>query len=384
MRSGRTIIVSGMVAANPWQGGATWAVLQYVLGFRKLGDEVCLLEPIPEKDLQPRGCGLADSDNAAYFGKVMQDFDLGARAALLVSGTQESYGLSYSSVEKVMKHADVLINISGMLTDERLLKAVPIRVYLDLDPAFSQLWNSAEGIDMRYAGHTHYVTIGLNIGEADCPVPTCGLGWLKTLQPVCLDRWPVAADQAARAFTTVGNWRGYGSITHEGVQYGQKAHSVRQLLEVPKLTAERITPALAIHPGETEDLARLRQHGWELLDPAQVARTPADYRTFIQESKAEFGICKSGYAVSRCGWFSDRSVCYLASGRPVIAQNTGFDRHMPCGKGLLAFANAEEAVAAITSVNGDYEGHRRAARQIAEEYFDSNKVLGGLLARVGA
>lgn len=380
-----------MVAATPWQGGATWAVLQYVLGFQRLGHEVCLVEPIAGKDLAPIVAPLSQSENAQYFKDLLERFGLAGKAALLLGGSRETVGLSYSELEQVAGRADILINISGMLTDARLLARIPIRVYLDLDPAFNQLWSAVQNIDMRFANHTHHVTIGLNLGDSDCPVPTCGLNWLKTLQPVCLDHWPVAngvgsnsTNPGPGAFTTIGHWRGYGSISHQGVRYGQKAHSLRQFLDLPKLVPETFRLALAIHPAETEDLARLKDSGWELADPAQVARTPRDYHDFIRSSKAEFGVCKSGYALSRCGWFSDRSACYLASGRPVVAQDTGFDRHLPCGQGLLAFENTAQAVAAITSINADYPSHCAAARRIAEEYFDSDKVLRRLLNLVGA
>ena len=141
--------------------------------------------------------------------------------------------------------------------------------------------------------------------------------------------------------------------------------------------------ALAIHPGESKDLAALKENGWQLLDPAQVAATPASYQQFIQGSKAEFGIAKSGYVASRCGWFSDRSVCYLASGRPVLAQETGFSRFLPTGAGLFAFQTADDVLAAIEEVNADYPRHARAARTLAEEFFDSDKVLSRLLERIG-
>jgi hypothetical protein len=299
-----------------------------------------------------------------------------------LAGSRSTVGLSYARLCDIAGEADLLINISGMLADENLLQKIPVRVYLDVDPAFIQLWH-AQGIDMRFAGHTHFVTIGQAIGEADCPVPTCGLSWITTPQPIVLAHWPVAERIVYDGLTTVGNWRGYGSVEHEGVFYGQKAHSLRQYMTLPRLTAERFLPALSIHPGETADLAALAENGWQLLDPARVAGTPAAYRQFIQESKAEFGIAKSGYVVSRCGWFSDRSVCYLASGRPVIAQETGFSRFLPTGAGLFAFSNPEEALAVIDEMNRDYAHHSRSARGIAEEHFASDKVLSQLLRNLG-
>src|SRR3712207_1457565 len=162
-----------------------------------------------------------------------------------------------------------------MLADPELTGPVPVRVYLDLDPAFTQLWHAAQGIDMRFAGHTHFVTIGQAIGQPDCPVPACGLPWIRTLQPVVLAYWPVAGRISSDALTTVANWRGYGSIEYEGIFYGQKAHALRQFISLPTLAEEQFMLALAIHPEERKDLAALARNGWRLLDPMEVAHSPA-------------------------------------------------------------------------------------------------------------
>ena len=372
-----------MIAAD-LQGGATWAVLQYLLGLKRLGHDVCFVEPLPEAKLRPDGIPMPHSANAAYFRQVMADFELERSSALLLTGTQETVGLPYAQIREAARRADLLINISGMLTDEELTGRIPVRVYLDLDPAFNQLWHAMQGIDMRFAGHTHWVTVGLAIGQPECSVPTCGLPWITTLQPVVLAHWPVAERISYNALTTVANWRGYGSIDYGGVFYGQKAHSLRQFIALPTLADEQFVLALAIHPDETRDLEALERNGWRLLDPAEVAHTPRSYREFIQGSKAEFGIAKSGYVAARCGWFSDRSVCYLASGRPVIAQETGFSRFLPTGAGLFAFETIDEVLAAIEALRCDYARPARSARAIAEEYFDSDNVLARLLRHIGA
>ena len=371
-----------MVAGDPWQGGATWAVLQYVLGLRQLGHEVYLVEPLGPKAIRPAGGRLGSSENAAYFGKVMADLGLDSNAALLLAGTKETVGLGYEQLSNISKSADLLLNISGMLGEAELVSHVPVRVYLDLDPAFNQLWNAVQGIDMRFGGHTHFVTIGQAIGDPRCTVPSCGLDWLKTFQPVVLDQWPVAGQIRHDALTTIANWRGYGSIEHNGRHYGQKVHSLRQYISLPTLTDERFLLALAIHPDETKDLAALSANGWRLAAPGKVACDPASYRQFIQGSKAEFGIAKSGYVVSGCGWFSDRSACYLASGRPVIAQDTGFSRFLPTGEGLFAFNSTEAVLEGVNRLRADYAKHARRARAIAEEFFDSRKVLTRLLEQV--
>ena len=362
------ILVSGMVAGDPFQGGATWAVAQYVLGFRRLGHDVVVVEPVDR----------VDARIARYFEHVRGSFELDA--ALLVRGTRTTAGIPYGALRAFARDADVLVNISGMLRDPALLEPIPVRVYLDLDPAFNQLWHEQEALDVGFDGHTHFVTVGTAVDTTECDVPTAGHGWLSTLPPVVLDRWPPADGIVHDALTTVGNWRSYGSLTRDGVLYGQKAHSLRGLIDLPARTDERFLLALAIHPDESADLSALAENGWQLADPADAAGTPEAYRRFVRGSRAELAVAKSGYVVSRCGWFSDRSACYLASGRPVLAQDTGFGRALPTGEGLLAFETVDEALAGIEELRSDYSRHRGAARAIAEEHLDSDGVLDRLLA----
>jgi hypothetical protein len=364
-----------MIAATPGQGGATWAVLQYVLGLRRLGFDTHFVEPVSE----PAGL---HADTLRYVEAVMAQFGLGDRWALVPSGGGDPIGMSRAELRDLARRSDLLLSVSGMLLDPDVLDAVPVRAYLDLDPAFTQLWHGVEGVDMRLDAHTHFVTIADAIGQPECPIPTCDREWLPTLPPVVLNEWPVARRLEGRALTTVGHWRSYGSIHHDGVHYGQKVHSLRTVIDLPKRAPVRLEPALAIHPDEVEDLAGLAENGWKVLDPAEVAATPNEYRRFVQGSWAEFGLAKLGYVVSDSGWFSDRSACYLASGRPVIAQNTGFGRRLPVGEGLLAFSSADDVIAATAELERDYERHRAAARQIAVEHLDSDHVLGRLVERL--
>jgi hypothetical protein len=380
------ILFSGMIAGDPWQGGATWAVLQYVLGLKRLGHDVLFVEPIKQQSIRPHGAALKQSDNAAYFRRVVEEFALTDRAALLMEGTKQTVGIAYDELLTMASGAEMLINVSGMLSDERIISRIARRVYLDLDPAFIQMWHAIQNIDMRFDAHNHFVTVGGAIGDEGCAIPTCGRQWIKTLQPVVLEHWPAVGltePPARDAWTTIGNWRGYGSIEHDGVMYGQKAHSLRKLIDLPKRTGEKIELALAIDAGEVKDLAALAENRWTLLDPRTVARTAADYRRFIQQSKGEFGVAKSGYVLSRSGWFSDRSACYLASARPVVAQDTGFSRLLPHGEGLMAFDDAQQAAEMMDVIARDYGRHCRAARALAEEYFDSDRVLMTLLDAVG-
>src|SRR5206468_3114890 len=204
------------------------------------------------------------------------------------------------------------------------------------------------------------------------PFDSCGLEWIPTLPPVVLEWWPPAGSIERDALTTVGNWRSYGPIEHDGIRYGLKAHSLRRLLDLPEASGERFELALDIDPGETRDLEALAQHGWHVVDPRAVAGTPSTYSDFVRSSRGELGIAKEGYVVSRSGWFSDRSACYLASGRPVLAQETGFSRYLPTGEGLLSFETLEQAAAGVEELERDHALHSRRARELAVEHFDSD------------
>ena len=365
------IVVAGMVAGDPRQGGATWAVLQYAEGLSALGHEVLVIEPVAPEALAPGGAV------AAYFRSLRL---LAGRSALLSRGGEETLGLPYGRLLDFAREADLLLNLSGLLRDERLLAAVPVRAFVDLDPGFNQVWGE-QGFDLGLDRHTHCVSVGTRIGAADCPIPTLGREWIPTLPPVALAHWPLA-EGPGRAWTSVGNWRSYGSPTHAGLRYGQRAHSLRDLAVLPRRSAAGFELALAIHPDETADLELLAANGWHLVDPAAVAGTPEAYAEFVRGSRGELGIAKQGYVASSSGWFSDRSACYLASGRPVVAQDTGFGAALPTGVGLLAYDDVDGAAAAVEAVEGSLAAHRRAARELAVEHLDAARILPVLLDRL--
>lgn len=367
------ILLAGMVAGDPRQGGASWAVLQYVAGFRSLGHEVLLVEPMAagRLDLDPR--------ISSYFEGLPI---LGGGAALLEKGGGRTVGLAYEQLVEFAAEADLLVNISGMLRDERLLERIPVRAFLDLDPGFNQVWHET-GSDMGLDLHTDFLTVGQRVGDEGCPVPTCGRNWLHTLPPVSLEHWPFCSEAATDgAFTSIGHWRSYGSIEHDGIHYGQRAHSLRRLIDLPRRTDVPLRLAVGIHEDETADLTALRSNGWELVDPFEVAATPDLYAGFIRASRGELCVAKAGYVDSGSGWFSDRSACYLASGRPVVAQETGFDVSLPLGEGLLGFSTAAEAADALSQVESQPARHAAAARDLAEEHLDASKVLAQMLDRL--
>lgn len=383
VRGPRSILVSGMTASVPGQGGATWAVLQYVLGLLRAGYDVHLLEEM--RGDAPPGVPFFRTPAASYFRQVMRRFGLECRATLVDAGSGDSIGLDRDALRARIDRTEVLLNLSGTLATPAWTEAIPIRVYLDLDPAFTQVWAEEGALDLRSGMHTHFATVGLELGRPGCPIPTCGVDWIPTLPPVCLEEWPVSRlDPPRNAWTTVAHWRAYGSVEWGGEHWGQKAHAVRRLIDLPGRAPDSVEIALGIHPDEAEDLEALRAGGWRLLDPRVEAGDPVRYRRFVSESTAELGIAKAGYVDSRSGWFSDRSACYLAAGRPVVAHDTGFSAHLPTDVGLLAFDTLDGAVEAMVQVRADYERHRRAARSVAERFLSAHRVLPRLLREVDA
>jgi hypothetical protein len=380
---GLRIVVGGAFARAPANGGLAWMVLQYVLGLRRLGHEVLLVERLSADELTPRGTPLAESDNARWFFSVAGAYSV-VPAAVLLDGATESAGLSRDELRAWANGADLLLDIAGGLSGVAELEGVGRRLYLDVDPGFTQLWQEEEGIDMRLGGYDAYATVGLGFDRPGRTVPDCGRDWIPTPPPVVLEEWPWSDTPERFDYTTIANFRGYGSITANGRFYGQKAHSLRRIVELPRRSGRRFTLALAIDPAERNDLEALRENGWRLVLPSAVAASPADYRRFVRTSRGELGVAKSGYVEGRCGWFSDRSVCYLASGRPVMAQDTGFRELLPVGEGLFAWDDIDGIEAALEALDADYGRERRAARALAEEYFDSDRVLPALLDRIGA
>jgi hypothetical protein len=380
-----TIVIAGSLAQRPFIGGHTWVFLQYLLGFRRLGWEVLFVDRLePGMCVGERGepSSFEDSANLRYLADVMERFDLGESWSVLYDGGREVAGVDRDDVIERTARSALLINVMGFLEDEEILGAAPVRAFLDIDPGFGQIWKALELHDL-FRGHDRFLTVGGRIGSADCEVPTVGLDWIPVKPPVELAEWPAQPDRGSR-FTTVASWRGaFGPLEYEGRTLGLRVHEFRRFLELPELASADFELALDIHEAETDDLSALRGHGWELADPRQAAGDPWRYRQYIQGSEAELMIAKNLYVETHSGWFSDRSACYLASGRPVLAQDTGLNGLLPTGEGLVTFSTLEEAVAGVAEVEGDYERHSRAAREIAEEHFAAAKVLPRLLDEVG-
>jgi hypothetical protein len=322
------------------------------------------------------------SVNYRYVLDVLKSFGLEDDYVLIGSDGESLIGMSRPRLLERVRDSAFLLNVMGFLRDEEILGRAPRRVFLDIDPGFGQLWDELD-LHHPFEGHESHVTIGLNIGHPDCLIPTCGLDWITTPQPVILEWWPPAKVRG-ESFTTIASWRGdYGPLEFQGTTYGLRVHQFRRFVDLPGLTRQRFELALAIHPDERKDLTLLSEKGWALVDPQIVAGDPLSYRSYIGHSRGEFLVAKDLYVKTQGGWLSDRSLCYLASGKPVLAQETGFSNRFPTGEGLLTYSTIEEAISGIEEISRRPDFHARAARALAEEYFDSEKVLSRLLGRLG-
>lgn len=381
----KCIMISGAIAGHPLCGaGNAWAFLQYVLGFRKLGFDVYYVEQFnPDQAINDswQRTDFNASANVRFFREVMTQFNLTDKSALLASEGAGSVGLPRAKIEEIAPDMDLLINLSGHLQIESILRAVRRRMYIDLDPGYTQIWHEQYGVDMNMRDHDVYITVGLNLGEPDCPFPTCGIRWQKSLPPVVIDEW-VTTQPPRNVYSTVAEWRGFSPIEWRGTWYNQKADEFKRIIDLPRRVAVPLELCLFIHPDES-DRAELERYGWELASPTVHAVTIDAYRNYITGSRGEFTAVKQGYAAGRTGWFSDRSACYLAAGRPVIVQDTGIGKYLPTGSGLLTFADVEGAAAAIDSIENDYSRHARAAADFAREFLDARVVLPRLLQLAG-
>ncbi|MDH3732270.1 MAG: hypothetical protein OEU54_02005 [Gemmatimonadota bacterium] len=388
MRSSRrtagSVVLTGAVARRPGRGGHAWAFLQYVLGFRRLGWDVLWLDSIDQVPTGRHSPEVNEFDRFCALGGIEE------HASLLVGASgpgpaaaQTVRGLARQDVIDRVREADLFINVMGYLRDEEILAAATRRVFLDIDPGFGQMWEDL-GLARMFVGHDAYATVGERIGASDCLIPTLGLDWIPTPPPVVLDAFvPVPGD--GFGWTSICTWRGpFDPIEHRGRQYGLRAHQFRRFVPLPALTGEPFRLALDIDDTDRPDRDRLVGAGWELVDPRASAGDPVAYREFIQGSSGELMVAKGLYVETSSGWFSDRSVCYLAAGRPVVAQDTGWSDRYPGDEGLLRFTSLEEAAAAIAEVQSDPRRHRQAARAVAAEHFDSDRVLARLADRATA
>lgn len=360
------VVVGGALASKAGSGGEAWVRLSWIRGLQRLGLDVWFVEEASD------GAGLD------YFTEVAERFGLADRATLLVGGDIVAGPSPFDVADGA-----TLVNISGNVALPRLLAAYRRRVFVDIDPGFTQVWHAQGLSGARVVGHDVHVTIAENIGRPGCRVPTAGIEWLTVRQPVVLDDWPLVAAPEQFRFTTVSSWRPpFGPLEYEGRSYGLKVHEFRKMMDLPELVSSPMELALDIHPSDDRDRTALLEHRWRLTDPA-VAATPDGFREYVQHSGAEFSVAQGVYVDMRSGWFSDRTVRYLASGRPALVQDTGFAANLPTGLGLVPFRTLDDATCGAADIAQRWAEHSAAAREIAERHFSSDIVLTQFCEQLG-
>jgi len=373
------VIVTGLISQYPL-GGVTWDYIQYVLGLARLGHDVYYLEDTGQWPYNPVDGGVAKdcNFNVAYLSEVMARFDLSDKWAYHFPWESQWFGLPDKKRVDIVKSADLLINVSGTLARPDDYRQSSRMAYIDSDPVFTQvkLVRGQKDFCKMIDVHDVHFSFGEAFSEA---MPVTGHHWRPTRQPVVLSEWRPAMPHRD-IYTTVMNWTSYKDLVYNGKSYGQKDVEFKRFLELPSMVAPT-TLEIAVNIGKTRRTPHdlLAYKGWRVVDPEKVCQDLDAYRAYIESSKAEWSVAKNGYVVGQPGWFSCRSACYLAAGRPVVVQDTGFSSVLPVGEGILPFKTIEEAVQAIQEVEANYTQHSKAAREIAEAYFNSDKVLTKLI-----
>jgi hypothetical protein len=384
-----TAIVGGAVANKPLNGGESWVRLSWILGLRRLGFDAYFIERLdPSRcaDAAGRPAAFAGSANEAQFERVVREFELEGRAFLLGMEGEPLYGTPSTTLEQIADDAEVLFDLSGHLGESALAARVRRRVYVDLDPGFTQAWDADPAVRFSLAGYDRYVTVALNLGAPGCPIPTGGLQWIPTLPPVVLEQWPSTPLTSARPrLTTIATWRtAHGAIEIDGRTLALKHHEFRRVIGLPReVPGAEFELALDIHPADDGDLEALLANGWSVTSPRVVAATPNSFREYVRASDAEFSVAQPAYVETSSGWFSDRTAAYLASGRPALVQDTGIGAALPLGEGLLTFSTPAEAAELARRLIAEPMAHAEAARRLAATHLDSDLVLGRLLHALG-
>ncbi|HXG19238.1 MAG TPA: hypothetical protein VNN62_09225 [Methylomirabilota bacterium] len=381
------IVVLGLLGQFPLAGIA-WQLLHHLVGFQRLGFEVFYIEETGAVPYDPRTKNVArDCRYSVHFiNDTLQRFGFGRQWAYRDGLTNQWYGLSENRVRELFTAAVGVFNLCGASHPETLTFHPKGKfIYLETDPVLQQV-RLAQGDEgtLRFLGaHDAHVTYGENLGEPDCPVPLPAFAWKKTRPPVVLDFWPFQIDENCRRFTTIATWHNRGKdLSFRGQTYRWSKHvNFLMLIDLPRRAAQELE--LGVEIDNQAELDMFQRQGWVLTNPLLVSQDLDAYRNYIRTSRGEFTAAKDAVVRTRSGWFSDRSVCYLAAGKPVVVQETGFSKFIPTGRGLFAFSTADEARAALEAVNRNYPAQARAAHEIARAYFDAAQVFPKLLQDVG-
>jgi hypothetical protein len=389
------IIVGGFIGVMP-AGGITWDYIQYPLGLSLLGHDVYYIEdtrlyPIYQK---PGSTWDDCTPCVEHLRNLMNDFGFKDRWAYRDEASGTCFGMTELKIKELCSGADVFINIScsTFLRPEYL--KIPARILIDSDPMFTQIQYLSQemftpgepGLRQMVDAHNYHFTFGENINKPGCRIPDCGLNWIATRQPVCLDYWkPVNGfDLKRSSFTTLMNWSAAKLLHYEQEEWGQKDIEFQKFFTLPQKLKEANFSVIINKTGGTEQAfskEKIEEAGWHVLGPESADNWKA-YKDFIDHSAGEFSVAKNTYVKARSGWFSCRSACYLAMGKPVVTQDTGWSEIIPSGKGLFAFNDFQEAVGAVEKIMAGYQQQSAFAREMANEYFDSGKVLNKLLSEL--
>lgn len=372
-------IVAGYLAGNP-VGGHVLSILHWLAGLRGLGYDVVFVEHHGWPDACWNPVTKTLSDDPSYgLGELRAHAErFGLRGWCFVDASGVYHGLSRDQMASFCRTADVLLGLWTVTWLEEFAECRR-RIFIDTDPGFTQFGMSPNvRASLAFASpvdfHEHY-TYGARIGRPDCPIPTHGIDWRPLRPPVALDLLPVQFTPDARCFTTVMKWSPRSTIVYDGVEYGQKDVEFWRIAELPS----RVGTCLEIALGGKAPYDAIRAAGWRIADAAAVTATPWTYRDYIARSRGEFSVAVNLEVKTQSGWFSDRTAAYLASGKPVVVQDTGFSEDLPCGEGLFAFRTLDDAACALEEIERDYPRHSQAARRIAEEYLDANRILARVL-----
>jgi hypothetical protein len=402
------IVVTGLIGQHYTLAGVTWDYIQYVIGLKNLGHEVYYLEDSGEWPYNLDGGPYGDdwvardcSKNINYLDYIFRKFDLGPVWAYRFPLNGKWYGLPDEKRRKIIKEADLVINVSGTLEkpEEYITKK---KIYIDSDPAFTQvkMLLGDQEFSSRVAAHEIHFSFGEKVNEA---FPDTGYVWRPTRSPIVVDLWTNDIESNGH-YSTIMNWTSYKPLKYKKHIYGQKDREFVKFVDLPaQVHQTKFVIALSetVHENwqsvltnsTEQDIAEsdifvfqspsslLKHHGWQVVSPRKKCGNHESYRSYIQQSRGEWSVAKSGYVISQSGWFSCRSSCYLASGRPVVVQDTGLAGLYPLGEGLFAFNSLNSAVEAIQSIESDYSSHATRARELAEAYFNSDKVLKDLIDR---
>jgi hypothetical protein len=374
------IIIAGYIVGGPL-GGLAWHHFQYVKGLQALGHNVLFIEDSDDYhscyNPETHAFSTDPTYGLQFINNLFESYNLAQRWAYYHQPSKKWFGLSEQQINTFVQNTDIFLNLSGINPLRERFLGIPVRVFVDTDPVFTQIKHLTEPAAFNRAMlHNRFFSYGQNFGAPWCSIPDDGLKWRPTRQPIFLKVWNYSTGDKNAKWTTVMHWDSYKEREFNGIKYGMKSSSFKDYFDLPR----KITDGLELALGSpTAPRKKLSEAGWHIVDSLSVTRNPSTYQKYIGNSKGEWSIAKHGYAASNSGWFSDRSCCYLATGRPVVIQETGFSRCIETGRGLFSFSSPGEAVSAIEEVNSKYGMHCKYAREIVTEYFKFDKVLNALL-----